>query len=49
MFEQKTSNEVIASLNSDAEKGLSSIEAKARLEIYGPNKLQEKKKKRKRQ
>ncbi|MCI6329554.1 MAG: cation-translocating P-type ATPase [Erysipelotrichaceae bacterium] len=45
MFEQKTSNEVIASLNSDAEKGLSSIEAKARLEKYGPNKLQEKKKK----
>ena len=45
MFEQKTSNEVIASLNSDAEKGLSSAEAKARLEKYGPNKLQEKKKK----
>lgn len=45
MFEQKTSNEVIASLNSDAEKGLTSIEAKARLEKYGPNKLQEKKKK----
>lgn len=45
MFEQKTSNEVIASLDSDAEKGLSSIEAKARLEKYGPNKLQEKKKK----
>ena len=45
MFEQKTSNEVIASLNSDAEKGLSSVEAKARLEKYGPNKLQEKKKK----
>lgn len=45
MFEQKTSNEVIASLNSDAEKGLSSTEAKARLEKYGPNKLQEKKKK----
>lgn len=45
MFEQKTSNEVIASLNSDAEKGLSSIEAKTRLEKYGPNKLQEKKKK----
>ena len=35
MFEQKTSNEVIASLNSDAEKGLSSIEAKARLEEAG--------------
>lgn len=45
MFEQKTSNEVIDSLNSNAEKGLSSIEAKARLEKYGPNKLQEKKKK----
>ena len=45
MFEQKTSNEVIASLDSDAEKGLSSVEAKARLEKYGPNKLQEKKKK----
>ena len=44
-FETKTDKEAVSFLVSDAEKGLSESEAKARLEKYGPNKLEEKKKK----
>jgi len=45
MFETKTPKEVITELESDFSNGLSSEEAKKRLEKNGPNKLQEKKKK----
>ena len=44
-FETKTNKETVSFLLSDEEKGLSETEAKARLEKYGPNKLEEKKKK----
>lgn len=44
-FETKTNKETVSFLLSDEEKGLSEAEAKARLEKYGPNKLEEKKKK----
>ncbi len=44
-FETKSSQDAVSFLVSDAEKGLSESEAKARLEKYGPNKLEEKKKK----
>ena len=43
-FESKTINETKEILNTDLENGLSSEEAKKRLEKYGPNKLEEKKK-----
>jgi magnesium-transporting ATPase (P-type) len=42
-FETKTDKETVSFLLSDTEKGLSEAEAKARLEKYGPNKLEEKK------
>lgn len=45
MWHNKTPNDIIMELKTDVTKGLSSSEAKARLEKYGPNKLQEKKKK----
>ena len=44
-FETKTDKETVSFLISDTEKGLTEAEAKARLEKYGPNKLEEKKKK----
>lgn len=44
-FETKTDKETVSFLLSDSEKGISEAEAKARLEKYGPNKLEEKKKK----
>ncbi len=44
-FETVSDSEVLKALESDPEKGLSEQEAKARLEKFGPNKLQEKKKK----
>ena len=44
-FETLSANDAVKYLSSDAEKGLSSEEAKKRLEQYGPNKLEEKKKK----
>ncbi len=44
-YETLSSNDTVTYLSSDVEKGLSSEEAKARLEKYGPNKLAEKKKK----
>ena len=44
-FETVSDSEVLNALESDSEKGLSSEEAKARLEKYGPNKLEEQKKK----
>jgi Ca2+-transporting ATPase len=40
-----TSQGSVEKLESDSEKGLSETEAKRRLELYGPNKLEEKKKK----
>ena len=42
---QQTFKEVLKQLNSDEKKGLSSIDAKKRLDEYGPNTLVEKKKK----
>ncbi len=45
MFENKDALEVIGSFGSDEEKGLSEEEAAKRLAQYGPNELQEKKKK----
>ena len=44
-FETVSYSEVLKALESDAEQGLSSEEAKKRLEKFGPNKLEEKKKK----
>lgn len=44
-FETLTSKQVEEALQTDVEKGLTSEEAKIRLEKYGPNKLEEKKKK----
>ena len=44
-FETLSANDAVKYLSSDAEKGLSSEEARKRLEQYGPNKLEEKKKK----
>ena len=44
-FETVSDSEVLKALESDAEQGLSSEEAKKRLEKFGPNKLEEKKKK----
>ena len=44
-YETLSSKEVVSLLNTDEEKGLTSEEAKARLEKYGPNKLLEKPKK----
>lgn len=44
-FETISDSEVLKALNSDIEQGLTSIEAKERLEKFGPNKLEEKKKK----
>ena len=44
-FETVSHEETVKALESDVEKGLSSEEAKIRLEKYGPNKLEEKKKK----
>ena len=44
-FETVSDSEVLKALESDPEKGLGEQEAKARLEKFGPNKLQEKKKK----
>ena len=43
-FETLSAKDTVTYLSSDVEKGLSSEEAKARLEKYGPNKLAEKKK-----
>ena len=37
---QKTVEEVVAGLGSDARRGLSTEEARARLERYGPNELE---------
>lgn len=45
MFENKNIPDVLASLETSREQGLSEEEAKIRLEKYGPNKLAEKKKK----
>ena len=45
VFETLSKDETIKFLDTDPEKGLKEEEAKARLEKYGPNKLQEKKKK----
>ncbi|NGX62793.1 MAG: Calcium-transporting ATPase 1 [Candidatus Anoxychlamydiales bacterium] len=42
-FAKMTNEEVLKNLDVDAEKGLTSSEAKARLEKYGPNALEEKK------
>ena len=44
-FVKLTSESVLSKLESDKDKGLSSEEAKSRLEKFGPNKLQEQKKK----
>ncbi len=44
-FVKKSSDDSLKLLESDKEKGLTSEEAKARLERFGPNKLQEQKKK----
>ena len=44
-YETLTVEQTVAALETDVENGLSSAEAKRRLEKYGPNKLQEKKKK----
>ncbi|MCR4911651.1 MAG: cation-translocating P-type ATPase [Bacilli bacterium] len=44
-FETISSEDAIKLLDTDVESGLTSEEAKARLEKYGPNKLEEKKKK----
>ena len=44
-FETLTSQEAVSYFETDVEKGLTSEEAKARLEKYGPNKLEEKAKK----
>ena len=44
-FETVSDSEVLKALESDPEQGLSSEEAKKRLEKFGPNKLEEKKKK----
>ena len=45
MYETKSSKQVLAELNVDPEKGLSSSEIESRRNNYGPNKLVEKKKK----
>lgn len=45
MFETKSSNQTIEELSSNSENGLTSNEASLRLEKYGQNKLEEKKKK----
>ena len=42
-FAKMSNEEVLKNLDVDAEKGLTSSEAKARLEKYGPNALEEKK------
>ena len=44
-FETVSDSEVLKALESDPEQGLSEQEAKERLEKFGPNKLEEKKKK----
>ena len=44
-YETISTKDSVSFLQSDAENGLSEAEAKARLEKFGPNKLQEKKKK----
>ena len=44
-YESLTVNQTAEALSTDIDKGLSEEEAKIRLEKYGPNKLQEKKKK----
>lgn len=44
MYENKSASQVIEEFGTDVEKGLSSVEAKAKLEKDGPNKLQEKEK-----
>ncbi|MBE5753534.1 MAG: cation-translocating P-type ATPase [Clostridiales bacterium] len=44
-YETLTVEQTVKALETDVENGLSSAEAKRRLEKYGPNKLQEKKKK----
>ena len=44
-FETVSDSEVLKALESDSEQGLSSSEAKGRLDRFGPNKLEEKKKK----
>ena len=44
-YETLPNDEVVSIFNTDKENGLSSEEAKIRLEKYGPNKLEEKKKK----
>ena len=44
-FETVSDSEVLKALESSPEQGLSEAEAKARLEKFGPNKLEEKKKK----
>ena len=44
-FESLSVDETLKGLQTDKEKGLTSIEAKARLEKFGPNKLKEKKRK----
>lgn len=44
-FETLSKEETVKHFDTDVEKGLTEQEAKARLEKYGPNKLQEKKKK----
>ena len=45
LFHDLSKDEVLSSLSSDIEKGLTSEEVAARLEKHGPNKLREKKKK----
>ncbi|MDE5855743.1 MAG: hypothetical protein K2H06_01720, partial [Anaeroplasmataceae bacterium] len=44
-FEQKSIEETKEILNTDSEKGLTAEEAEKRISLYGPNELQEKKKK----
>lgn len=44
-FETVSINDTISALDTDVDNGLSSLEAQKRLEKYGPNKLEEKKKK----